>query len=184
MHWQVENAREIFFQGQRVTGQEDRQACPQQTAIYTLRIVTDAGEETRQVTVHVQNGSSSPPPTSTPTPRPPASTSIPTLTPPTSASTSTPASPTLPPQIAGATLTPSPTPSPTHSHTPIPTPASGSAAPMDASPTPTPDPSPTRRPAASRNSSLPCGLLLALAGGGIGLILLGVWGFWRTRGRK
>ena len=52
---------------------------------------------------------------------------------------------------------------------------------MTASPTPTPAPVATPRLEDGEGSALPCGLLLALVGGGIGLILLGVWGFWVGR---
>jgi hypothetical protein len=179
LRWRVKNAQAVYFQGQSVTGSEDRQTCPQQTAIYALRIVTDEGEETRQVTVYVQSGTSSPP-TSTPTPRPPSFTS----TPPTSApaSGSPMSTPPLLPQVSGSnpTRAPSPvhTPLPLHMLSPNPTPT------MITSPTPTLTPARTDRPEVNRDPLLSWGLLLALVGAGIGLILLGAWGFWRARKKK
>jgi len=185
LHWRVENAQAVYFQGRGVMGSEDRQVCPRRTTAYGLRVVTDQGEEMRQVTVHVQDVTPSP---STPTFTPLPPTSAPTATPtaaPTSALPSVqPSSTSSPPQVAAATSTRAPSPvrtplpAPTHTLEPHPAPK------LTPSLTPTPTPQPTRRPAADEEPSPPCGLLLALVVGGMGLILFGLWGFWRGREKE
>jgi hypothetical protein len=176
LHWRTENAQEVHFQGQSVADDGDRQVCPQQTTAYELRVVTGAGEEIREVTVLVQDGTL---PALTATPRPSAPVPTPSPSPPTPVSTSSAPTPTPSLQSSGANPTRTslfpPTPSPTRVL------AARPSSPMTASPTPTPAPVATPRLEDGKESALPCGLLLALVGGGIGLILLGVWGFWRTR---
>ena len=57
MRWDVECVREVYFQGQPVTGHESREVSPAGTTTYTLRVVrTDGGSEERQVTVSVTGG--------------------------------------------------------------------------------------------------------------------------------
>jgi hypothetical protein len=177
LHWRTENAQEVRFEGQSVAGDGDRQVCPQQTTVYELRVVTGAGEENREVTVLVQDGTL---PTSTATPRPSAPVPTPSPSQPTPVSTpSAPAATPSPRPSSGADPTGAPLFSPTLS--PTRALAASPSSPMTASPTPTPAPVATPRLEDGEGSALPCGLLLALVGGGIGLILLGVWGFWRTR---
>ena len=53
LRWDIENVRAIFLDGQGVTGHETRQVCPPSTQTYTLRIVTNSGDQYRSVTVNV-----------------------------------------------------------------------------------------------------------------------------------
>ncbi len=55
LRWDVECVREVYFQGEPVTGHESRDVTPDATTTYTLRVVrNDGGSEERQVTIQVQ----------------------------------------------------------------------------------------------------------------------------------
>lgn len=74
LRWDVEYVRAVFLDGQGVEGHETRQVCPSSSRTYTLRVVTNSGEQNRSVTVNVI-ASSAPPsvpqqPPQQPQPRP------------------------------------------------------------------------------------------------------------------
>lgn len=69
LRWSVERASEVYLvypNGNQVgvTGQEERQVCPTETSVYTLKVLAPGGNETVEVVVTVAG------PTSTPTPTP------------------------------------------------------------------------------------------------------------------
>ncbi len=69
LRWSVERASEVFLvypNGNQVgvIGQEERQVCPTETSVYTLKVLAPGGNETVEVVVTV------PEPTGTPTPTP------------------------------------------------------------------------------------------------------------------
>lgn len=200
LHWRVENVQAIYYEGQAVTGNEDRRECPRQHTTYALRVVTDEGEETREVTVAVQDVTASPSPTPARTPTPTSTTRVPTrlatspgLTP-TRLATSPGLTPTPSPPTAGGSLAPSlePSPSPAAStptrtlasaytsptaDTPAPTQVIASRLELTVAAAPVPAPLTTQRTGGWRQW-LPWGLILAMVGTGGGLILLGALGIW------
>ncbi len=59
LRWDVQNVREVYLDNEGVAGVSLRQVCPDNTRAYRLRIVRqDGGQETRDVTVKISNGSS------------------------------------------------------------------------------------------------------------------------------
>ena len=57
IRWDVENIREVYYQGQGVTGHDQRTECPATTTTYTLHVVLMDGSTTdRTVTVNVGGG--------------------------------------------------------------------------------------------------------------------------------
>ena len=61
VNWSVTNAREVYFEDEGVKGQSSREVCPKEKQTYSLRVVSDSGEETRRVTVDVLTLFTSPP---------------------------------------------------------------------------------------------------------------------------
>ena len=60
LRWDVKNVKAVYLNDQGVAGQGSQQVCPGSTTTYTLRVVKqDDSQETRQVTVNVNNA---PPP--------------------------------------------------------------------------------------------------------------------------
>ncbi len=60
LRWDVKNVKAVYLNDQGVAGQGSQQVCPTSTTTYTLRVVKqDDSQETRQVTVNVNNA---PPP--------------------------------------------------------------------------------------------------------------------------
>ena len=129
LHWRTDNVQAVYYEGDGVSGDGDRQVCPQSTTTYELYVIVyQAGEqridETRQITIYVEEPITDtptyspptytpthPPPTYTSTPRPPTVTPrLPTLTPTFSPPTVTPTSP--PPTTSPLVPTPTPTLSP------------------------------------------------------------------------
>jgi hypothetical protein len=138
LHWHTEHVQAVYYQGEGVPGDSERQECPQWTTTYELRVVVHQAaeqliEETRQVTVHVE---ATPTPSLTPT-------RTPTRTPtPARHATRTPTSTRMPTHTVPPTRTPRPTSTPRPS-TPTPTRAPLWLAP---SPAPTASPSPRAEP--------------------------------------
>jgi hypothetical protein len=57
IHWQVENIREVYFDGTGVTGSGIQHVCPAATTTYTLQVtLTDGTAQTRTVTITVGGG--------------------------------------------------------------------------------------------------------------------------------
>ncbi len=54
LHWQVENADEIFLDGELVDALGARQVCPETTTTYELLVTSAAGEEQAYVTIEVE----------------------------------------------------------------------------------------------------------------------------------
>jgi hypothetical protein len=138
LHWRTENVQAVYYEGNGVSGDDDRQECPESTTTYELYVIVyQAGEqridETRQVTIYVEEPpTEAPPPTAHPptaTPTHPPPTATPTARPPTATPTRQPPTPTLTRRPPTATPTASPS----------------AATPTRRPPTPTP----TRRPTAS-----------------------------------
>jgi len=121
LHWRTENVQEVHYQGEGVSGDGDRQECPQETTTYELYVIVRQGaeqfvDETLYVTVYVEEPiTPSYTPTRTPTRTP---TGTPTRTP-TGTPTRTPTS------TSTGTPTRTPTPTPTGTRTPTPTPTPG-----------------------------------------------------------
>jgi hypothetical protein len=60
--WNVQNAQQVYYENQPVSGAETRNECPTTTHIYTLRVVrSDGTEEIRTVTVAIMGGGYMPP---------------------------------------------------------------------------------------------------------------------------
>jgi hypothetical protein len=53
VNWSVTNAKEVYFEDQGAEGQGSIEVCPEETQTYSLRVVSDYGEEVRRVTVDV-----------------------------------------------------------------------------------------------------------------------------------
>lgn len=53
LRWDVRNVRQVYVENDGVVGQGSRQVCPSSSTTYTLRAVTDQGDEYRYVTVDV-----------------------------------------------------------------------------------------------------------------------------------
>jgi len=53
LRWDVENVREVYLDGEGVTGHDDRIVCPKETRTYTLWVVTACGEEGYHETIDV-----------------------------------------------------------------------------------------------------------------------------------
>jgi len=53
LRWDVRNVRQVYVESDGVVGQGSRQVCPSSSTTYTLRAVTDQGDEYRYVTVDV-----------------------------------------------------------------------------------------------------------------------------------
>jgi len=126
--WRVSGVTAIYLDNQGVIGEETRQVCPTADTTYTLRVVTESGEEQRQILVRV----------------------IPsTLTPTGTAPVAPTATPRVVAAAASATKTPMPTPVPTQASTQPWTPAPAEPAPTDtplalaSAPTATDMPQPT-----------------------------------------
>jgi hypothetical protein len=194
VHWRVQSAEAIYYEGQAVSGSEDRSECPRQHTTYVLRVVTDEGEETREVTIAVKNVTATPSPTPARTPTPTRTTRSP-LDP----ATSTRSEPT-PSSSRPTTLPSTPHGSPTPSRTPSRSPAfststqavalagtsptAGTLAPTKAFAArqePTVGATPVTARLTARRSQdwgqwLRWGLILVLFGIGGGLILLGAVG--------
>jgi len=182
LHWQVENAQEIYFQGLRVTGDEDRQACPHHTAVYALRVVAEGGSEQRQVTIIVEEDDIPPTSTLTPTPLPqPSAVIMPSPSPTISLADPPAATPTPRVDVVAATSTPEPSAegevvlSPTE--TPDPTPAAEAVAPQATATAP-------GQLSGETENAAPCRLLLPILGGGGLLCLLVVLVLWWVRRRQ
>ncbi|MEJ2568899.1 MAG: choice-of-anchor Q domain-containing protein [Anaerolineales bacterium] len=54
LHWQVENADEVFLDGEPVDALGARQVCPEQTTTYVLLVLSPGGEEEAYVTIEVE----------------------------------------------------------------------------------------------------------------------------------
>ncbi len=54
LHWQVENADEVFLDGDPVDALGARQVCPDQTTTYVLLVLSAGGEEEAYVTIEVE----------------------------------------------------------------------------------------------------------------------------------
>ena len=182
LYWQVENAQAVYYRGQGVTGHDGRQECPHQTTTYVLRVVTDQGEERREVTVYVEAGTAAvtSAPTGTPTPIPTSSALAPspTLPPPTQVASSA-ISPTATPLSAPATPSPAPAAAP-QAAVLLPTPTLVPLAPSSPVPSSTSLPSPLPSvPAENPRLSLllvVCWTVALLAlGGGV------IWWIWSKR---
>jgi ABC-type amino acid transport substrate-binding protein len=56
LRWDVQGVREVYLNDEGVPGVSTRDVCPGSTTTYTLRVVKqDGGQETRQVTINVNN---------------------------------------------------------------------------------------------------------------------------------
>jgi hypothetical protein len=99
VHWVVEDANVVAFEGQGVGTDDARYVCPDETHTYELLVLNEAGEFDYEVTVRVSQ------PTSTPS-RAPSPTLAPTATPRTA---SAPATATSVPTQGRQTPSPSPT---------------------------------------------------------------------------
>jgi CSLREA domain-containing protein len=64
LHWQVENADEVFLDGELVEALGARNACPEETTTYTLLAISPFGEEQAYVTLEVEILSEPPDPPS------------------------------------------------------------------------------------------------------------------------
>jgi hypothetical protein len=54
LHWQVDNVREVYLDGEGVVGHDQRQVCPTVTTHYELRVVRlDTTETVQVIEVHV-----------------------------------------------------------------------------------------------------------------------------------
>jgi LysM repeat protein len=54
LRWDSDNIKEIYFEGQPVTGHDSREVCPDKTTTYTLLIVLfDGSQQTYQLTINV-----------------------------------------------------------------------------------------------------------------------------------
>ena len=154
LSWRVSGVLAVYLNGQGVTGEETRQVCPSADTTYTLRAITPAGEEQRQIVVHAipPTPAFTPPPTQTPA-APAAAKAASTVTPTaqprathTATATLPPPSPTAPaathtPALLAAAPRETPTPLPTSTFTVAPpthTPARATAVARAAPPTPTP----------------------------------------------
>lgn len=63
IRWDVDNIKEVYFEGQPVTGHDAREVCPPQTTTYTLLVILfDNSQQTYQITINV----STIPPTTAP----------------------------------------------------------------------------------------------------------------------
>jgi hypothetical protein len=63
LHWEVDNVREVYLDGQGVTGHGDKQVCPTQKTTYTLHVVkVDGSTEDKRVTVKGQPAEAAGPP--------------------------------------------------------------------------------------------------------------------------
>lgn len=200
IHWRVENALAVFYDGRAVTGREDRFTCPSRTTTFVLRITTDEGDVSRELSVAVREQTLTPSPTVTPVPPSTAATQAaetPTVTrtPGSPADGGTPTAAT--PAVAAAT---SRTPSPTASTAMVQPSATPSRVGLHATETPAPtqattslpDPTldappanaetPTRSQRTRPLTALVAVVVLVVVGGS--LVLAGAWGLWRTRGRE
>ncbi len=54
LHWDVENAQEIYFDGQAASSHEVRPLCPSATKIYELKVIAQGQEFKRTVTISVE----------------------------------------------------------------------------------------------------------------------------------
>jgi hypothetical protein len=200
LHWRVDSAQAIYFEGQPVSSSGDRSECPRQHTTYLLRVVGDEREETREVTIAVQEITATPSSTPSRTPTPTSTTRPPRRSP-------TPTRPT--PTVSSAPTTAPPTPrgSPTASHTSTRSPviststqvlASARTSPTAHTPAPTQGIASRQEPTAAATAAraqlaarpsqkwaqwLRWGLILALFGIGGGLIVLGAVGI-RFLGRQ
>ena len=54
IRWDVENIKEVYFEGQPVTGHDSREVCPPQTQTYTLLLILhDNSQQTHTITINV-----------------------------------------------------------------------------------------------------------------------------------
>ncbi len=54
IHWRVEGIKAVYFQGEGVVGQGDREVCPTSTTTYNLRVILqDDTEDNRYITIAV-----------------------------------------------------------------------------------------------------------------------------------
>ena len=128
LHWDVENAKAAYLDGQGVTGHENRQVCPSQTQTYELRVEGRNGEEVKkQVTVEVAPappGAAASPPAEVPPPPPPpppAGDAGAQSAPPPPTEMPTPSHAQAGPASTGADQPPTPTWTPTATYVPSPT---------------------------------------------------------------
>ncbi len=83
--WEVQGIREVYLDGQGVTGKGEREVCPSETRTYTLKIIhVDGRVEERSVEIEVRKAPTQtvPPPTDTPPPPTAEPTGVPSDTPP------------------------------------------------------------------------------------------------------
>ncbi len=55
LHWNLEGVTAVYLNGVPVTGAEDRQECPAQTTIYTLRVISGAVSQDFRLSISVQS---------------------------------------------------------------------------------------------------------------------------------
>lgn len=53
LHWQIDNAISVFFDGAPTVGHDSRQVCPARTTTYTLRVTTSSGVQERRISIAV-----------------------------------------------------------------------------------------------------------------------------------
>lgn len=54
LHWDVDNVRAVYLDGQGVSGHDSKYVCPQSTTTYNLRAVTNSGDINRSVTINIR----------------------------------------------------------------------------------------------------------------------------------
>jgi hypothetical protein len=54
LHWNIQNVTEVRFNGNAVTGTEDRRECPAETTTYTLSVKSGSGDQDLRLSISVQ----------------------------------------------------------------------------------------------------------------------------------